>query len=97
MRIVTSTILALAVGLASTAALAEASVSTAALSNGPNNAASCAAASRQVTEALGSNANDAARQEKKMGLEFCNAGYFHQGVSHYAKAMELVGQKLAGI
>jgi hypothetical protein len=97
MRIVTSTILALAVGLASTAALAEASVSTSALVSGNDSAASCASASRQVTEALGSNASDAARQEKKMGLEFCNAGYYGKGVAHYAKAMELVGQKLAGI
>ena len=28
-----------------------------------------------------------------MGLEFCNAGYYHQGMAHYAKAMELLGTK----
>ena len=94
---ITPTIVALAIGLASTAALADASVSTSALVSGNDSAASCASAGKQVSQALGSNANDAARQEKKMGLEFCNAGYYRQGVSHYAKAMELVGQKLAGI
>jgi hypothetical protein len=51
------------------------------------------AAGKQVTAALGSTDNDAARQEKKMGLEFCNAGYYRQGMAHYAKALELLGQK----
>ena len=37
--------------------------------------------------------NDAARQEKKMGLEFCNAGYYHQGMVHYTKALEMLGAK----
>lgn len=97
MRLITQTVLALAIGLTSTAALADASVSTSALVSGNDSAASCASASRQVSQALGANPNEAARQEKKTGLEFCNAGYYHQGMSHYAKAMELLGQKLAGI
>ena len=97
MRFVTQTSFALVLSVISTAALADSSVSTSALVSGNDSAASCASASRQVTEALGANANDAARQEKKMGLEFCNAGYYRQGVAHYAKAMEVLGQTLAGI
>jgi hypothetical protein len=93
MRFVTPTAFVLALSVASTAALASASVSTSALATGQDSAASCAAAAKQVAEALGANANDAARQEKKMGLEFCNAGYYHQGMTHYAKAMELLGAK----
>ena len=73
-------------------ALSLATVSTAALAQ-DDNAASCVAASKQVNTALGATDNDAARQEKKMGLEFCNAGYYHQGMAHYAKALELLGQK----
>ena len=80
----TSTAFALALSLAT--------VSTAALAQ-DDSAATCSATGKQVTAALASNDNDAARQEKKMGLEFCNAGYYRQGLAHYAKAMELLGQK----
>jgi hypothetical protein len=93
MRFVTQASFVLALSVISTAALATASVSTSALVSGQDSAGSCIAAGKQVTAALASNANDAARQEKKTGLEFCNAGYFHQGMTHYAKAMELLGAK----
>ena len=93
MRFITPTAFTIALCVASTAALADASVSTSALVSGQDSAASCASAARQVNEALGSNANDAARQERKLGLEFCNAGYYHQGMTHYAKAMEILGAK----
>lgn len=76
-------------------ALALAASSTAALASNSEDTGSCIAANKQVTEALRSaqqNA-DAARQEKKTALEFCNAGYYHQGMVHYAKAMELLGMK----
>jgi hypothetical protein len=73
-------------------ALSLATVSTAAFAQ-DDSAANCVAAGKQVTAALGSADNDAARQEKRMGLEFCNAGYYHQGMAHYAKALELLGQK----
>ena len=93
MRFVTQTSFALALSIISTAALASASVSTSALVTGQDSAASCANAGKQVSEALSANPNDAARAEKKTGLEFCNAGYYHQGMTHYAKAMELLGVK----
>ena len=92
MRFVTQASIALVLAAVSTAALASASVSTSALVSGQDSQASCLTAGRQVTEALNANQqNDAARQERKMGLEFCNAGYYHQGMTHYARAMELLG------
>ena len=80
----TSTAFALALSLAT--------VSTAAFAQ-DENAATCATAGKQVNAALSNNDNDAARQEKKMGLEFCNAGYYHKGMEHYTKALELLGAK----
>jgi hypothetical protein len=73
--------------------LSLATVSTAAFAQDGGSAASCIAAAKQVSTALGSNDNEAARQEKKMGFEFCNAGYYRQGMAHYTKALELLGQK----
>ncbi len=73
-------------------ALSLATVSTATFAQ-DYSASSCIAAGQQVNTALGSTDNDAARQEKKMGLEFCNAGYYRQGMAHYAKALELLGVK----
>ncbi len=77
-------------------ALCVAAGSTAALAGDQENSSSCVAAGRQVSAALESSqqANaDAARQEKRMGLEFCNAGFYHQGLVHYAKALEILGAK----
>ena len=93
MRFVTQTSFALVLSVISTAALASSPVATSAMAGGQDNQASCANAAKQVSTALESSPNDAARQEKRMGLEFCNAGYYHQGMTHYAKAMELLGTK----
>ena len=57
--------------------------------------ASCIAAGGQVSAAVNGAQNADAAREKRMGTEFCNAGYYRQGMAHYAKAMELVGGKLA--
>jgi hypothetical protein len=60
--------------------------------------ATCAASASQVSQALStasSQDTSAAKSEKQLGLQFCNNGFYHQGVMHYAKAMELLGQKLA--
>ena len=93
MRFVTQTSFALVLSVISTAALATASVSTSPVAGSHDDQASCAQAGKQVSTALESSPNDAARQEKKMGLEYCNAGFYHQGVTHYARAMELLGTK----
>ena len=82
MRTSTAFVLALSLATVSTAALAQ-----------DDSPATCMATAKQVNAALGSTDNDAARQEKKMGLEFCNAGYYHQGMAHYTKALELLGAK----
>ena len=36
---------------------------------------------------------DEARHKGKLGFQACNAGFYHQGMVHYAKAMELLGLK----
>jgi hypothetical protein len=91
MRLTKSTAIALTVCLVGSA--------TASLAAEPQeNAASCFASAKQVSAALSTSSTqdvNAARSEKQLGLQFCNAGFYHQGVVHYAKAMELLGQKLA--
>ncbi|MEA2946818.1 MAG: hypothetical protein QOI40_2148 [Alphaproteobacteria bacterium] len=57
--------------------------------------ASCIAAGAQVKTALDGAQNTDAAREKRMGLEFCNAGLYSKGMAHYARAMEIVGGKLA--
>jgi len=93
MRFVTKTSTALVLAIISGTALASASVPTSPVAGNQDTQASCAAAGKQVSAALQSNPNDAARREKKMGLEYCNDGYYHQGMAHYARAMELLGVK----
>ncbi|HWA92637.1 MAG TPA: hypothetical protein VG889_21575 [Rhizomicrobium sp.] len=56
---------------------------------------SCIAAGAQVKAALDTQQNADASREKRLGLQFCNAGLYAQGLSHYARAMALVGGKLA--
>ena len=70
-----------------------ASVTTAALAADQDTLSSCMAARKQVETALAGQQNDAARAEQKAGLEFCNSGLYHQGMAHYAKALELAGNK----
>ena len=36
-------------------------------------------------------ARDEARREDKLAFQACNAGFYHQGMVHYAKALELLG------
>ncbi len=93
MRFVTQTSFAVVLSVISTAALATTSVPSSPVAGSHEDQASCAAAGKQVAAALESNPNVAARQEKKMGLEYCNDGYYHQGMTHYARAMELLGTK----
>jgi hypothetical protein len=57
--------------------------------------ASCVTAGGQVSAAVKGAQNADAAREKRLGMEFCNAGYFRQGMAHYARAMELAGGKLA--
>jgi hypothetical protein len=68
---------------------------SAAFANEKDTQASCMAAGSEVSTALNGSAQNAdeARHEKKLGFEACNAGFYHQGMVHYAKAMELLGLK----
>ena len=62
------------------------------------NMTSCTESAKQVTQALSTTSSQdtsAARSESQLAVQFCNSGFYHQGVMHYAKAMELLGQKLA--
>jgi len=76
-----------------------AGTATAALADeAKENMATCFSSAKQVSAAISAASSQdvgAARAEKQLGLQFCNAGYYHQGVVHYARAMELLGQKLA--
>lgn len=86
MRFIKSTILALTL----------CAVAGVAIANEKDTSATCVAAAGQVATALnGAQSSDAARKEKRLGLEACNAGFYHQGMVHYARAMELLGGKLA--
>lgn len=86
MRFITSSAIALAVCVAG---------ASASFANEKDTSASCMAAESQISTALGgaSQNADAARHEDKLGFEACNAGFYHQGMVHYAKAMELLGIK----
>jgi hypothetical protein len=83
MRIVTSTALVLGIGLLSGSVLATEQASS----------ATCAQAGSKVSQALANRQDEQAQNEKRMGLEFCNAGYYRRGMIHYAKAMEILGLK----
>jgi hypothetical protein len=55
----------------------------------------CLSLATQVKTALEANAQspnyDDAVKEKKYGLEFCNASFYAKGVSHYDRALQLLG------
>ncbi len=88
MRFIKSSALALTLGAA--AAL------PAFAAEGSGTLASCIAAGSQVNAALnGAQQNTDAAREKRLGLQFCNVGLYRQGMVHYARAMELMGSKLA--
>ena len=86
MRFITPSAIALAVCVAG---------ASAAVANEKDTSLSCMAAESQISTALsGASQNaDAARHEDKLGFQACNAGFYHQGMVHYAKAMELLGIK----
>lgn len=86
MRFIKSSALALTLGIAAAASASAAE---------KDSLASCIAAGGQVSAAVNGAQNADATREKRMGTEFCNAGYYRQGMAHYAKAMALVGGKLA--
>jgi hypothetical protein len=67
----------------------------AALANERDTQAACMAAGSEVSSALSGTPQNAdeARHEKKLGFEACNAGFYHVGMVHYARAMELLGLK----
>lgn len=87
MRLIHSSALALALCVGAGAAYA----------GEADTAKSCQSAGSQVSQALGSASQnaDAARHEKSLGFQACNAGFYEQGMKHYARAMELLGTKLA--
>ncbi|MBV8976594.1 MAG: hypothetical protein JO261_14175 [Alphaproteobacteria bacterium] len=67
---------------------------TAGIANESDTQASCLAAQSKVSAALANAQNaDAARRESRLGLEACNAGFYHQGMVYYGHAMELLGVK----
>jgi hypothetical protein len=72
---------------------------TASLASEPKeNMESCLVSLKQVSAALDTASSQSAKEassERQLGIQFCNAGYYHLGVKHYARAMELLGQKLA--
>jgi hypothetical protein len=56
---------------------------------------SCLNVAAQVKTALDANAQSAnfedAMKERNYGLAFCNGGYYAKGVSHYNRALEILG------
>jgi hypothetical protein len=84
MRLITSSAIALVVCVAG---------ASASFANEKDNSTSCMAAESQISTALNGSAQNAdeARREDKLGFQACNAGFYHQGMVHYAKALELLG------
>jgi hypothetical protein len=86
MRLITASAIALTVTIAG---------ASASFANEKDTSASCLAAESQINTALnGASQNaDEARREDRLGFQACNAGFYHTGMVHYAKAMELLGIK----
>ena len=55
----------------------------------------CLSLANQVKTALDANAQspnyDDAVKERKYGMEFCNASFYAKGISHYNRALQLLG------
>jgi endonuclease IV len=69
---------------------------TAGSASAQDNVTSCVQAAKQVTAALATATQgnvDAARQEKKIGQQYCLTGMYHEGMHHYDRAMELLTAK----
>jgi hypothetical protein len=84
MRLITSSAIAVVLCVAG---------ASASFANEKDNSQSCMAAESQINSALTGSAQNAdeARREDKLGFQACNAGFYHQGMVHYAKALELLG------
>src|SRR5271170_3572313 len=84
---IAAAVAATVVGLAITAASAN--------SDQVATATSCLSIADQVKTALASNTQsanyDAARKESRFGLEFCNNSFYAQGMTHYNRALQLLG------
>ena len=56
---------------------------------------SCLNVAAQVKTALDSNTQsanyEAAMKERNYGLAFCNSGFYTKGVSHYGRALQILG------
>jgi len=56
---------------------------------------SCLSLADKVKTALGDSAQssnfDAAKKERTFGQEYCTNGFYAQGVSHYSRALQLLG------
>jgi hypothetical protein len=63
------------------------------------NVETCLSSASQVKTALGANAQSAnyesAMKERNYGLAYCNSGFYEKGVSHYARALQLLGASQA--
>ena len=59
------------------------------------NVESCLGAATQVKTALASSQQstnyEAAMKERNYGLSYCNSGFYEKGVSHYNRALQLLG------
>jgi len=59
------------------------------------NVQTCLNVAAQVKSALDANSQSAnyedAMKERNYGLSFCNAGFYGRGISHYNRALQLLG------
>jgi hypothetical protein len=84
MRLVTTSALVLGLGIV---------CASAALADEKDTPAACMAANSQVAAALNAQQNDAARHEQRLAEQACASHFYHVGMVHYARAMELLGIK----
>lgn len=59
------------------------------------NVESCLSSASQLKTALDANAQspnyEAAMKERNYALSYCNSGFYAKGVSHYSRALQLLG------
>ncbi len=64
------------------------------------NVETCLSSASQVKTALNSNAQsanyEAAMKERNYGLAYCNSGFYEKGVSHYNRALQILGMAQNG-
>ena len=64
------------------------------------NVETCLSSASQVKTALASNAQsanyEAAMKERNYGLAYCNSGFYEKGVSHYSRALQILGMAQNG-